>query len=223
MQRIAVIGLGRFGSALARKLAAGRVEVLAIDHHPGLVDEIKDDVTLAVALDSTDEDALRSQDVQHVDVCVVAIGENFEASLLTAATIKRLGVPRLICRAQTDIHAEIFRRLGADEVIQPEVETGMNLARRLVNPRLNELWELSDGYTMAEVEAPAKFQGKTLAQIGLRKNYDVSVVFVRRPQPPDRKGNPRFLSVVPGPTFALEAGDMLLVIGSEESVARLPV
>jgi len=111
--RIAVIGLGRFGMNLARLLEQQGVEVIAIDRNHRLVDEIKDEVTLAVTLDSTDQDALAGQEVHRADVCVVAIGENFEASLLTAAALKNMGAKQVIVRAQTAIHAEIFRRLGA--------------------------------------------------------------------------------------------------------------
>ena len=168
MQRVAVIGLGRFGMNLARQLAANRVEVIAIDRNGRLVDEVKDHVALAVCLDSTTEAALKSQDVPSCDVCVVAIGENFEASLLTATALKKLGCKYVIVRAQSANHAEIFRRLGADEVIQPETEAGRQLARRLANPMLEDVIELGDGFTLIEVRAPASFHGKSLEQLALR-------------------------------------------------------
>ena len=131
MRRVAVIGLGRFGMAVVEQLAASGVQVIAVDSDSELVDEVKHRVDVAVTLDSTDERALRSQDIHKVDVLIVAIGENFEAALLTAAIAKKqLKIPRVICRAATSIHAEIFSQIGADEVIQPESETGRQLARK---------------------------------------------------------------------------------------------
>ncbi len=118
MQRIAILGLGRFGTTLARNLGKSDTEVIAIDRNPNLVAAVKDDVALAVRLDSTDEEALLSQDLGDCDVCVVSIGENFEGALLTTATLKKIGVKRIICRAQTTVHAEIFRRIGGDDIVQ---------------------------------------------------------------------------------------------------------
>ncbi|MCA9047100.1 MAG: TrkA family potassium uptake protein, partial [Planctomycetaceae bacterium] len=129
-QRIAVIGLGRFGMALARRLSIHGAEVIAIDSDEKLVDEIRDDVAMAVRLNSTEEAALRSQEVDRVDCVVIAIGENFEAALLTTVICKKnLKIPYVICRAQTQFHAEIFRQIGADEVIQPEQNAGDMLGR----------------------------------------------------------------------------------------------
>ncbi|MCH8829515.1 MAG: TrkA family potassium uptake protein, partial [Planctomycetes bacterium] len=145
MQKVAVIGLGRFGMVLARQLAASGVEVIAIDRSQNLVNEIKDDVDVAVRLDSTDESALRSQDVHKVDVCVVAVGENFEAALLTTVIARKIGVPRVICRAQTEFHKDIFHQIGADEVIQPETQAGEQLARKLANPHIKDFISLAEG------------------------------------------------------------------------------
>ena len=123
MQRVAIVGLGRFGMALARQLGGTGVEVIAVDRNPQLVDDVKDHVDLAVRLDATDAAALRSQELERVDVWVVAIGENFEAALLTAVLGKKFQIPHVICRASTSVHAEIFRQVGATEVIQPEMAT----------------------------------------------------------------------------------------------------
>src|SRR5687767_2270252 len=101
MRKVAVIGLGRFGAALAKQLTASGAEVIAVDSNMTLVNEIREEVAIAVKLDSTDQDALRGQEIQLVDVAVVAIGENFEAALLTTVILKKMGVPRIICRAQT--------------------------------------------------------------------------------------------------------------------------
>jgi len=223
VQRVAVIGLGRFGMNLARHLAANRVEVIAIDRNHRLVEEIKDDVALAVSLDSTDEDALVSQDVPRCHVCVVAIGENFEASLLTATALKKLGARNVVVRAQSANHAEIFRRLGADEVIQPETEAGRQLARRLANPHLEDLIELSDGFTLIELHAPAAFHGKSLEQLGLRTRYQVNLVAIKRLQPAGEEAAPRRVTTyVPQPGYVIHPDDFLLVVGTDAAINQLP-
>lgn len=223
MRRVAIIGLGRFGLTLARELGASGVEVIAIDRNQHFVDEIKDDVDIAVRLDSTDEEALLSQQINTVDVCVVAIGENFEAALLTASIVKKLGVPQIICRAQTAVHAEIFSRIGADEIIQPETQAGSELARRLAHPQLADCIELSGGYSLIELRAPKPFQNKTLEEIGLRSKYQVNLIMVKRPQGEQGNGNTApERSYVPQPGEIIRPGDTLVLVGSDSALAELP-
>ena len=169
MQRVAIVGLGRFGMALARQLGGTGVEVIAVDRNPQLVNDVKDHVDLAVRLDATDAAALRSQELERVDVWVVAIGENFEAALLMTALLKQLGVPEVICRAQTEVHARIFQQIGADRVIQPERETGAQLARQLANPHLVDFIRLADGFTLIEIDTPRAFHGRSIRDLGLRE------------------------------------------------------
>jgi trk system potassium uptake protein TrkA len=224
VQKVAVIGLGRFGMALSRQLGASGVQVLAMDRSPQLVAEVKDHVDLAVRLDSTDRQALLSQEVDKVDVGVVAIGENFEAALLTTALLKQLGVPLIICRAQTEVHARIFQQIGADRVIQPEQETGSQLARQLANPHLVDFIRLADGFTLIEIEAPRAFQGKSIRDLGLRARYDVNLVVLRRaiPGAADDQGKPLERVIVPTPDEVIQPYDVLVVVGPDEALARLP-
>ncbi len=224
-QRIAVIGLGRFGTALARGLSAHGAEVIAIDHEQPLVDEIANDVAIAVRLDSTDETALRSQEVDRVDTAVVAIGDNFEAALLTTVICKKnLQVPNVICRAQTTFHAQIFSQIGADEVIEPEQNAGEMLGRRLAHPRINDYIKLADGFTVLEIIAPTKFVGRTIKEINLRFTYKVNLIGIRRPAPVTEDAEtaaPTMISV-PGPDDKIEANDVMLLAGSDDSLAGLP-
>jgi trk system potassium uptake protein TrkA len=236
IQRIAVIGLGRFGMALARRLSLHGAEVIAIDNDEALVNEISDDVAIAVQLDSTDELALKSQDIDRVDCCVVSIGENFEAALLTTVICKKnLKIPVVICRAQTKFHAEIFRQIGADEVIQPEQNAGDMLGRRLAHPRIDDYITLADGFTIVELQAPSRFVGKTVREINLRSMYSVNLIAIRRVKPavvpePGTEGDgasetppqPTRVISVPGPNDVIEATDVLLLAGSEDSLSRLP-
>lgn len=223
MQRVAVLGLGRFGMNLAVQLERNRVEVIAVDRNHRLVDEVKDDVTLAVALDSTDSEALASHEIHQADVCVVAIGENFEASLLTATALKQLGAKKVIVRAQSATHAEIFRRLGADEVVQPETEAGQELARRLANPRLVDLIELAEDFALIELLAPAAFQGKTPEQLAMRSKYNVTLVAVKRRKPEAGvSAAPGYATHVPHAGFVIEPGDLLMLVGPDSALKQLP-
>ena len=226
MRKVAVIGLGRFGAALAKQLTASGAEVIAVDSAMTLVNEIREEVAIAVKLDSTDQDALRGQEIQLVDVAVVAIGENFEAALLTTVILKKMGVPRIICRAQTSFHAEIFRQIGAHEVIQPEIQAGERLGHSLANPQLEDLFTLGEGYTLIEIHAPQEFSGKSLQALELRKEYDVNLVAIKRPyQQTDADGNAvkkYHIIGVPKPTDVIDALDVLVMVGSNEALARLP-
>lgn len=240
MRKVAVVGLGRFGMTLARKLSELGAEVIAADRNAQLVQEVKDDVDVAVRLDSTDEEALAAQDIHKVDVLVVAIGENFEASLLTTVIALRLGIPKVICRAQTAVHAEIFRQIGAHEVLQPEAEVGATLARRLASSRIRDFIRLAEGFTLLEMNAPEAFHGKSLQELSLRTRYGVNLVALSRPEDAaatgavptvaaDRKAKlarrtePERRSFrVPQADDVLRDGDILILVGSEDDLARLP-
>jgi trk system potassium uptake protein len=225
MRKVAVVGLGRFGMSVARQLASTSVQVIAIDTDPELIDDIKDAVSAAVILDSTDEHALRSQEIHKVDVLVVAIGENFEAALLTTVLGKKFGIPEIICRASTSTHAEIFRRIGADEVIQPETETGQQLARRLANPLLDDFIDLGEGFTLIELRAPAAFRGKTLRDLNLRVKYNVNLVAIRRTATmvsANGEETTKQSLTVPQADEVIQTEDTLIVIGSNEHLGRLP-
>ena len=217
--------------ALARNLSRLGAQVIAVDRNMQQVNEIKDDVDLAVRLDSNDRDALDAQDIDKVDVCVVSIGENFEASLLTTVILRKLGVPRIICRAQTSFHAEIFRQIGVDEVIQPEISAGEQMARRLANPRLTDVIDLAEGYSMVETEAPASWWGIGLKDLGLRTKFDVNLVAIKRQKAPASAGesaeastsitSPEIISV-PRPDDLVQEGDLLMLVGSHDAIDKLP-
>ena len=227
MQKVAVIGLGRFGMALARSLAASGVQVIAIDRDRQPVAEIADSVDVAVRLDSTDQQALISQDVDKVDVCVVSIGENFEASLLTTVILKRLELPRVVCRAQTPLHAEIFRQIGADEVIQPEEQAGLHLARLLSNPHVLDAHTIAEGYSLLELQAPERFIGKSIRNLALRQEFEVNLLIIRRPFPvkQDEESTtvaPDYRMLIPKADDVVASGDRLVLVGKDESLQRLP-
>lgn len=222
--RIAIIGLGRFGMSLARNLEDSDAEVIGIDVDGRLVDQVKDVVATAVRLDSTDPMALTNQEIAKCDVVVIAIGKHFEASLLTTVIVKKLGVQRIICRAQTEVHAEIFRQIGADEVIQPEMQAGAALARSLASPHIEEVVPLAEGYSLIELHAPKTFFEKTLAGLNLRAKYHVNLVAIKRTHKVDVDGRSVDEEVVsvPRPDETIHPGDTLVLVGSNEALNRLP-
>ncbi|MCA9041678.1 MAG: TrkA family potassium uptake protein [Planctomycetaceae bacterium] len=224
MPRIAVLGLGRFGYTLATELAARKAEVIAIDHSPSIVEQIKDDVDLAIRLDTTDELALRSQKIDEVEIAVVAIGGNFESALLTTTILKTMDIPRIICRARTKFHAEIFRRVGADQVIQPEKQTGEELARKLALPHLRDLIPLEEGFSLIELDAPSPFIGKNLVQLKIRETYNLNLVAIMRkaPEVSDQVEEPRRIMNVPHPHDIIHKGDTLFIVGPDTKLAQLP-
>jgi trk system potassium uptake protein len=224
MRKVVVVGLGRFGMAVARQLASTSVQVIGVDTDRDVIDDIKDEVDAAVVLDSTDEVAFRSQDLHKAQVLVVAIGEDFESAVLTTVLGKKLGIPRVICRASSAIHAEIFRQIGADEVVQPEVETGQQLARKLAHPFLEDFVDLGEGFTLIELRAPAAFRDKTLRELNLRARYQVNLVAIRRTivEPSAKGEQTRQQLSIPQPDDVIGANDMLIFIGATSDLGRIP-
>ncbi|MBA2662466.1 MAG: TrkA family potassium uptake protein [Bradymonadaceae bacterium] len=212
MGQFAVIGLGQFGMSVARHLARQGESVMAVDLDQELVDDVAGDVDVALRADATDERTLSELELDTMACVVVAIGANsIEASVLTTALLRQLGVPRIVARAMSDLHARVLRAIGADEVINPEEEMGRRLAARLSEPSILEQLELGDS-NLAEVEAPEAFTGKTLAELDIRNKYGVSVMAIQRKD-----------QVIANPqaTELIRSGDILVIVGSVASIRRI--
>lgn len=226
MERFAVIGLGRFGQRLAVLLTEAGAEVIAVDRRRSLIEQIRDKVTLAVCLDSTDEEALKAQGIDKVDVAIVGIGADFEDSVLATVLLKQLGVPRVISRATTTIRARILTRIGADDIVNPERESADRWRNRLLAPAIMERIELAEGHSLVQIPAPDSFFQKTLDQLDIRNKYKVNVVAIRRTQArTDDEGIKRmrqFVISVPMADTIIESGDILLIVGSDEAMESFP-
>ena len=179
-QRFAVIGLGQFGSAIAKNLSNRGAEVLAIDSSLEKVEGIKDEVSHAVALDATDKKALLSQNIQDVDAVVVAIGENFQALLLCTFLLIELKVKRIITRSMGNDQRRILEKMGVTEILSPEDEVGGNVAEMLINPNVVMCMQLPDDFEIVEVKAPSAIIGRSLGDIGLREKYKLNLVTILR-------------------------------------------
>lgn len=226
MERFAVIGLGRYGSRLAKNLAAAGAEVIAVDADRRIVEELRDQVTLAIALDATDEQALKMQGVDQVDCAVVGIGHNFEANALTTALLKSLRVKRVISRAANQMQAKILSRIGADSVVSPEDESADRWSHRLLSPFMIDHVELGEGYALVQMATPGDWKGKTLAELDLRKRFNVTIVAIKRrveaSAPSGVDTHDTRVVDVPLPTSRLGSDDTIVIAGYDRDLERLP-
>jgi trk system potassium uptake protein TrkA len=213
--KFAVIGLGQFGSAIAKKLAEKGAEILAIDSDPDKVESIRDYVTYGVTLDATSRPALESQNIADMDAVVVSIGQNFECTMLTVVQLQSLGVKRLMARAQGETQRRILTKLGVEEILSPEEEVGKNVAERLLTPGMLMAVQLPDNYEIVEVEAPKSTVGRSLEDIGLTKKYKLSLITLLR----KTNGDHHILGV-PEETTVVEPNDLMVVFGTTKDVER---
>lgn len=213
MKSYVVIGLGRFGSCLARRLAALGAEVLAIDSSAELVQQVANDVTRAVTVDAQDKEALHALGVQDCDCGVVAIGGDLSASVLAVMNLKELGVPYVICKAHDETHQRVLERLGADKVIIPEHQIAERLARSLASTNVLEYIELSQDYGIVEVPAPKKWIGKNLKELNVRAKLGVNVLAVRKPS--------GTINVSPSADYAFLADDVLVILGDYKALGQV--
>lgn len=226
MKKFAVIGLGRFGKKLAIALAMSGADVIAIDKDRGEIDSIRDQVTLAVRLDSTDEDALKAQGVDKVDVAILGIGERgrgFESAILTVVNLKQMGVRHIYARAENPIAGQVFSKIGATEVIYPEIESAQRWAYKLIAPQIGEKIDFAPGYSLARVKAPSSFDEKTVMELQLRQKYNVNLVAIKRGEHgKGKKVEKTGIINVPMPNTMIYAGDILMLAGSDADLAKLP-
>lgn len=205
----AVIGLGRFGASLALTLMQNGYSVLGIDRDPEIVQRLADSITQTVALDASDEAALRAVGIQSFETVIVAIGTNFEANLLATVALKALGIPNVICKALTERQRDILLKVGANRVILPEYEAGRRLAEELTVPGMLDHIMLGKEHCVTEMQAPAAMVGRTLLETELHSRYGLTVLAVKRG---DR------LTVMPPAHFVFASEDLLIVIGSTEDL-----
>ncbi|MCE5304976.1 MAG: TrkA family potassium uptake protein [Chloroherpetonaceae bacterium] len=221
-KKFCVIGLGYFGSNLARSLTKNGAEVLAIDKDIRRVEEVQDEVAVAVMLDSTDKDALRSQGVQDFDAVIVAIGEGFESSITTTSILQELGVKNIYNRMVSKLHARILHLLGIENILLPEAEAADHLARRLVVPGLIDTFPLSRTHSIFIVKVPKKFIGKTIRESNTRIEYNLNVVTIKKlssvfNQTPDSLYEAETTGV-PDPSYRFEENDLVVLFGNEKDV-----
>ncbi len=205
-----VIGLGRFGSNVARALYERGEEVLAVDRDPERVHEVRAFCSQAVVGDCRDREGLVSVGLAEADAIVISIGQEMEASILATLYLKELGVKKIVVKALTLDHAKVLKRLGATEVVFPERDMAYRLAERLAMPNVFERFAIAAGFSAEELAAPESLVGLTLQEAQLRARHGVTAVAIRKPG--DR------VIVAPDGSERIEPGDVLVVIGPDERI-----
>lgn len=211
-EEFAIIGLGRFGISAGLALIEHGCRVMGIDSDAQLVQRYADELTYTVTLDATDEQALRAAEITSFKTVIVAIGTDFEAGVLATITLKSMGIPRVICKALSRQQAEVLRRVGADQVILPEEEAGQRLALELSMPRLIDRMVMTPGYSVAEVQLPARLEGKTLAESELRERFNAMVLVIH-----SKDGT----KIAPAYDTVLHSGDVLVILGPDDAIVQL--
>lgn len=209
--QFAIIGLGRFGSSLARELTKLGYDVLGIDKDEDVIQEMSQVITLAVIAESTDEDFLRSIGIRNFDCCIIAIGDDIQASILTALLLKELGVKQVIAKALTELHGRVLGKIGVDRIIYPERDMGVRVAHQLASPNLLDFIELSKDYTIAEIAVPNRLAGMSLKELDLRARFGCSIVAIQRDAG---------IVIAPDAGEALHARDVMILIGTKDQVEQ---
>jgi len=210
-QDFAVFGLGMFGGSVCRELSNEGVQVLAVDIDEEKVHEFKNIASHAVITDTTDEDALIELGIKNVDHVIVAIGENIQASILTAVILTDMEIKNITVKAQNNYHEKILNKIGVDEVVHPERDMGKRIAHRLISNNILDYLELSDEHSIVEVRAGRKIAGRTLVDLDIRMKYGCNVVAI--------KGD-RGINVSPGSDDVLQEDHVLIVIGADKYISR---
>jgi trk system potassium uptake protein TrkA len=212
MRRFVVIGLGKFGSEVARTLFERGHEVVGIDSDPQRVQDLRDHCTRPVTTDSTEQENLRALDLAGADAAVVSLGERMDASILVTLYLKELGLRKIVVKAVSEDHGKILSLIGATAVVLPERDTAQRLARALGARSIVEYLPLGVGFGLEELAAPQSFWNRDLRDLAIRKRHEVLVVAVK---------NKDRLDLVPGADYVVREGDILVVVGKDAGLAAI--
>ncbi len=211
MKSILVIGLGRFGRHMAKKFSEQNNDVMAIDINEERINNVLSVVTNALIGDATNEQFMETIGVRDFDLCVVAIGDNFQSSLETTALLKDLGAKFVLARASRDVHAKFLLRNGADDVIYTEKETAERLAVKYGSDNIFNYIELNDEYSIYEIAVPSSWLNKSILKVNVRSKYGISILATKQ-------GNNIF--PLPKPEHVFTDSESLMILGKNEDVAR---
>lgn len=218
-RQFAVVGLGRFGRAVCLTLHGMGYEVLGIDLDESRVAQVLTDqiAAHAVQLDSTQPSALQEAGIPDFDTVIVAIGNYVQESIITTLNVKEIGVPNVVAKASSEIHGKLLERVGADHVVFPEHQMGCELARSLTRPGILDRFELDPDHSIVEIVVPSAFDNKTVLEVDLRNHYGLTLMAISKEDETDK------FEINPSPVSRLHAGALMVVIGSNKGIDRLPV
>lgn len=214
MKTFVVIGLGRFGTAVATELCTLGHEVLAVDGREENVQAAADKVTHAVMGDARDPAVLKALGVRNYDCAIVAVGDDVGNSALITLNLKEIGVKEVIAKAQSHVHRKVLEKIGADRVVFPEHEMGVKLAQGLSSSNVLNFIELSEDFGIVETAVPKEWHYETIQNLDVRARYRVNIIAVRR-------GKDGALNVAPGASYVIEPGDAVVALGRTEDINHL--
>jgi len=212
--KFAVIGLGSFGSHVAKTLYEKGNEVLAVDMDKEKIEEVKNFVSHAVSMDAADKENLQALGIQDMDIVIISLGPEMESSILTVLYLHELGAKRIVAKALTEDHAKVLDAVGATEVIYPEKDMAIKTALKLSNPNILEYLPLISGFGIQEIAPPEKFIGKTLKELDLRNKYGIQVIAIK-------ELIPEKTTFIPKADFVIKDSDILIIMGEEKQLAKL--
>ena len=211
MKSVLLIGLGRFGKHIARKLNELNHQVMAVDSNEERVNSVLPFVTNAQIGDSTNEEFLSSLGIRNFDACIVAIGDNFQNSLETASLLKELGAKKVIARASTGVQEKFLLRNGADEVVYPEKQLASWTAIRCTSDNILDYIELDENYSIFELSVPSEWTGKSILQLDIRKKYGISILAIR-------ENGKLHMNITPDTVLSAEKS--ILVRGAQKAIQK---
>ncbi|MFC1808075.1 potassium channel family protein [Candidatus Omnitrophota bacterium] len=217
MRQFAVIGLGRFGSSVAKTLSERGHQVLAIDIDEEKTQNFSEIVAQAVCVDATDEKALKAIGIMEVDVAVVSVGGNVEASILITLVLKEMGIKEVIAKSVSEDQGKALTKIGADKIVFPERDMGIRIANSLLSPKISEHVGLSEKCSIIETEPPKEFIGKSLKQLSLRVNWGLNIVAIKSK---DRSGA-EVVDPIPEADYKIREQDRLVIVGPNKNIEKL--
>jgi trk system potassium uptake protein TrkA len=214
--RFAVIGLGHFGAYALRSLYAAGKDVIAIDRDPEAVRDAAEFARDAVTADATDREVLENLGIAEMDVAIVSLGQRSDIITLAALHLREMGVSHIAVKALSEEHGRILKAIGVHEIIHPEKDAAQRLARRLVQQDVIDYLPLLPGYSIAEIEAPPEFYGKSLRELALRNKLEVQLIAIQR-----GSGTKRQMKIVPRAEDVIEKGDLMILLGEDSHLNRI--
>jgi len=208
----AVFGLGKYGLAVAKELVLNGIEVIAVDQNENLINDIVGEIPICKCADVTDADVIRQLGISNIDVVIIAMAENLEASVLATMLCKEAGVKTIIAKCSNEMDKKILMRVGADKVVFPEKESGTRLAKNMLSSGFVDIIELSKNVSMVELDVKPEWVGKNLLELNLRKKYSLNIVAI--------KHNDN-LTVDINPEVPLEESMKLIIIANTNKLEKL--
>ena len=207
-----VIGCGRFGSSVAKKMCQLGNEVMVIDKNEDSINNIAELVTHTAIVDVTEERDLKSIGLGNFDVVIVAISSDVRASIMATVMAKEMGVPKVVCKAKDELQAKVLYKIGADKVVFPERDMGIRLAYNLASENILDQINLDPEYSIMEIVTPQNWVGKTIIELNLRAKYDITVLAVKT-----QSG----LKVMPSPNYKMQEKNILIIIGNTDKISDI--